>query len=419
MTTSFNPVQLARDSKTFCVMPWIHQYVGPVGDIKPCCVYQHEAELGNLKQNSLKEIWNSDASKELRVKMLNNEVESNCKWCDQNDVRSGFNKKYFERNKDIFESTLPDGSVPEHKLLYMDVRFNNLCNFSCRTCSPHFSTSWVMDFRKLHDITTKQEKNDGLQYPGNTEDHALEEISPHLSTMQEIYFAGGEPMMQEQHYIVLQKLIDIGNTNCLIRYNTNFSRLSLGQHDVLEYWKKLKKVSVCASIDGSYKKAEYWRHGTDWDVIVNNRKRLLQELPDLDFQITYTLSWINAHNLVEFHREWIELGYVDANKLHVSKLTGPEQYSLVNIPNWKKEQIEKVFRDHIEWLSQLPVPTDYARTQYEEAIEFMWQEPKDLNASLNYFKTMNSKLDDIRNENFFETFPEHQDLNKPNWQIIY
>ena len=74
MTTEFNPTELAYASKTFCIMPWVHQYVGPTGDVKPCCVYQHEAELGNLKHDTLKEIWNSDATKELRLKLLNNET---------------------------------------------------------------------------------------------------------------------------------------------------------------------------------------------------------------------------------------------------------------------------------------------------------------------------------------------------------
>lgn len=410
MTTEFNPIQLAKNSKTFCIMPWIQQYVGPAGDVKPCCVYIHPSELGNIKQNPLKEIWNSEATKELRVKMLNDITEPNCKFCDHQNLRPGFNSKYFEKNKEIVESTLPDGTLPNHKLLFAEVRFNNLCNLACRTCSPHFSTSWVMDHSKLYNIPLDQKNKSGLQFAGNTEEHVLEEILPHIPDIQELWFAGGEPMMQKEHYILLEKLIDAGNINCDIVYTTNLTKLTLGQYDVVEYWKKLKKVCVRASIDGSYDKAKYWRHGTVWNDIVNNRIRLLEELPDLDFNVTYTLSWLNAHNLVEFHKEWIELGYIEPHKLNINILTGPEQYALVNIPDWKKEQIEKVFRDHMEWLNKLKIPTDFIRSKYEDAITHMWNKPKDLDTSLKHFKSITSKLDIIRNESFIETFPEHQDL---------
>jgi len=413
MNNDFNPIELATTSKTFCIMPWIHQYVGPVGDIKPCCVYQHEAELGSLKENTLEEIWNSDASKQLRLKLLNNEIEPNCNRCEHIDVRTGLNQKFFQKNKDIVQSTLSDGSIAEHKLVYMDVRFNNLCNFSCRTCSPHFSTNWVMDYRKLHNLANTENTNlfhDGYHFPGKTEAQALEEILPHLKNMQEIYFAGGEPMMQEEHYKVLQKLIEVDNVNCIIRYNTNFSKLKLGQHDVIEYWKHFDNIYLCTSIDGSHSKAEYWRHGTDWQTIVDNRIRLMNEIPNIPFHIAYTLSWVNAHNLVEFHKEWIELGYLTPNNIDISLLAGPEYYSLQNIPDWKKQQIETLFREHMKWLVSLDKPTDLVVSLYEAAITYMWKISGDVNENLKHFNRITTKLDSLRQESFFETFPEHIDI---------
>ena len=67
-----NPIEKATTSKTFCIYPWIHQYVGPDGEVKPCCIYQpNNSGLGNIKKNSLKEIWNNDPTKQLRLDMLN------------------------------------------------------------------------------------------------------------------------------------------------------------------------------------------------------------------------------------------------------------------------------------------------------------------------------------------------------------
>lgn len=428
MTTEFNPIELAKTSKTFCITPWLHQYVGPAGDVKPCCVFEHTSEIGNLKDNTLDEIWNNEETKALRLKMLNGETDPRCFKCnvhkDGISPKEGFNKTFFTNtvyrdtsviNQNIVSSTLPDGTIPEHKIVYMDARFNNLCNFSCRTCSPHFSTSWVLDDRKLRNKMYRQEINDGFQYPGNTEEQLFDEMKPHLKHMQEIYFAGGEPMMQKDHFETLKELIKLGNTKCRIRYNTNFSRLRLQEHDVVEYWKNFSYIQLNASIDGSYEKAEYWRNGTVWSDIVENRVRLLKEIPKVKVAISYTLSWVNAQNLVDLHKEWLSLGYILPDRINIMPLNGPLYYSLRNIPDWKKEQIENIFRKHIDWLNENYYAGIVERVikTYEESINFMWQEPDmDVHDSLKQFSQFTKKLDSIRNQDFFKTFPEHQDINE-------
>lgn len=426
--TEFNPLELAKKSKTFCITPWIHQYVGPAGDVKPCCVFEHTAEIGNLKDNTLAEIWNNEETKALRLKFLNGESDERCHTCNLRDndfsPKLGFNKTFFDNkiykefsltNNQIIESTQYDGSVPNHKITYMDARFNNLCNFSCRTCSPHFSTSWILDYRKLNNKKFKAEVNDGFQYPGNSEEQVFDEMKPHLAHMQEIYFAGGEPMMQKEHFETLKELINLGNTKCRIRYNTNFSRLQLQEYDVIEYWKQFNYVQLHASIDGSYEKAEYWRNGTVWSDIVNNRIRLLNEIPKVKFGISYTLSWVNAQNLVDFHKEWLSFKYILPSNINIMTLGGPTYYSLKNIPDWKKEQIEKIFKEHMEWLSDVYHIglIQQVINNYQEAINFMWRKSDiDVHDSLIEFSKYTKKLDSIRKQDFFKIYPEHNDLNE-------
>ena len=102
MTTEFNPVEQAKQSKTFCITPWIHQYVGPAGDVKPCCVFEHTAEIGNLKDNTLSEVWNNEATKDLRLKFLNGETDDRCYRCnlyeDELSPKEGFNKTFLYNN---------------------------------------------------------------------------------------------------------------------------------------------------------------------------------------------------------------------------------------------------------------------------------------------------------------------------------
>jgi organic radical activating enzyme len=420
---NWNPLELAKTSKTFCIFPWIHQYVGPPGDVKPCCVYDGYSELGSLKENTLEEIWNNDNTKKLRLKFLHGEQHPDCTTCNSrielgDQFYKSFNKTFFEDNENIQQivaNTNIDGSVDEHKLFYIDVRFNNLCNLRCRMCSPRYSTSWISDHRKLYNKQQREEIDDGYQFPGKTEAQALQEILPHLSEAKIVYFAGGEPLKQKEHYEVLKKLIELERFDVEIRYNTNFNSLTLQDYgNVIDYWKKFSNVNVNASLDANHTKAEYWRKGTDWENIVSNRQMLMEQCPHVKFTISLTLSWVNSHSLVDFHREWIELGYINPQSLTINPLDTPPYYCLKNIPMWKKKEIENVFLEHIAWLESQPYDTSYIINRYRNSISFMYSDVHslDVHDSLKFFSRVTKKLDSIRNEKFFDVFPEHKNLEQ-------
>jgi radical SAM protein with 4Fe4S-binding SPASM domain len=419
------PVEKATASKTFCIYPWLHQYVGPDGEVKPCCIYKpNSIGLGNIKTNSLSEIWNNDNTKQIRLDMLNGVEIPGCSMCN---VRVGVtkvhrdttNELWFEKNKKLVNQTLDDGTLPEHKLKYIDARFNNLCNLKCRTCSPYFSTSWHEDYEKLRDPNTIDEYPKTLLIPGNTDSQLLDEIWQHLPEVERIYFAGGEPLMQIEHYKVLEELIRINHTGTLkrpliIQYSTNFSTLNLGKHNVLEYWKKFSKIQLNASLDGSYERAEYWRKGTDWSKIVQNRIDLKKACPRVIFNIGFTLSWVNAFNLLDLHKEWVEKYYINTNAIMVNILDYPTMYSLKHIPTWKKKKVEEAFLKHIEWLHSNNA-SEKTKNSFINAISFMNNIDTGDNRNHKHlvrFKDSTESLDKLRNENFWEVFPEHADMKE-------
>lgn len=420
--SNWNPLELAKTSKTFCIFPWIHQYVGPSGDVKPCCVYDYSSELGSLKENTLQEIWNNEKTKEMRLQFLKGEMNEGCTLCNSrielNDqFYKLFNEKFFDENEkiqNIVADTQQDGSVKEHKLFYIDVRFNNLCNLKCRMCAPHYSTSWFSDHKKLYDLKhAKETNNSSYRYAGKTETQALEEIIPHLSHAEIIYFAGGEPLLQKEHYEVLNKLIELNKFDIEIRYNTNFNNLKIKDYpNVLEYWKKFNNVIVNASLDATDDRAEFWRSGTNWKNVIENRKMLTKECPNVTFNITLTLSWVNAYNLVSFHKEWVTLGYVLPENFLINPLDTPSYYCLKNIPLWKKQKIEELFLNHIKWLETHNCHRSIYR--YKTIIEFMYSDvsAKPIDESLKMFSKITKKLDSIRGESFFDVFTEHKDLHE-------
>ena len=418
-------VEKAKNSKTFCIYPWMHQYVGPMGDVKPCCIFKQDMELGSMKENTLKEIWNNDATKQMRLDMLEGKTIKGCEACDNRvgitkPYRDVVNDSYFHidaKNRNlthVVESTKEDGTVEEHQLYFLDARFNNLCNLRCRTCGPRFSSSWYDEHKNLG--PNNETPKSALTFPGKEESQLIEEIIPHLDKVKSIYFAGGEPLMQIEHYQVLDELVRLNHTGhnekpLDVYYNTNFSQLKLGKKTVLDYWNKFKRLGVNASLDGSYKRAEYWRKGTKWDTIVENRKKVMEHCPNINFSVSYTLSWPNAFNLPEFHREWVELGYVHVDNVRINFLDGPDYYCLKYIPKFKKLQIEKKFLEHIDWLKTQKMNTLETIDQYYEAIQFMNSvETDDTFIKSEDFIRFNDMFDRTRNENFFDVFTEHEDM---------
>jgi len=418
------PLEKAKNSKTFCIYPWVHQYVGPPGDVKPCCVYQQDEELGSLKENTLAEIWNNDKTKQMRLDMLNGNQPKGCDICwNREDIvykthRVDANQNLFKEDVyDLVNMTQEDGSLPVHQLRYIDARWDNLCNLKCRTCGPRFSTSWMYDHAELFDRTIDEVKaaGDGYKFAGKTEEDLFNQILPHLPYLKQIYFAGGEPLMQIEHYKVLEELIRIGHTGSkerplVINYNTNFTQLRLGKHHALDYWKHFRNLKVNASLDGSHRKAEYWRKGTDWGVVVNNRRRMMEECPHTEFKISFTLSWPNSYNLLDFHKEWTQEKLIKANDLSLNLLEVPNYFSIKNIPTVKKRKIENLFNQHIEWLQTQP-NTERVRREFQDAITFMYSvDTQNEFLHIENFVDITSKLDKIRGESFWDYFTEHLDL---------
>lgn len=419
----------ASTSKTFCVYPWIHQYIDPTGDVKPCCLYNPNKEgIGNFKDSSLKELWNNDLTKQMRLDMLNGVTIKGCSKCNSREGistahRDEANTIWNHRIQKVVEQTNDDGSLPIHQLKYIDARFNNLCNFKCRTCGPRFSTSWYDDYQTTRHSESHNEFPKTLMFPGKTKEHLLEEITEHLPYVERIYFAGGEPMMQVDHYLILENLIDLKNkgiitTMPIIVYSTNFSSLKLGNRSAINLWKHFPTVVLNLSLDGSYERAEYWRKGTIWNEIIDNLKTVKNAVPHVQLNVNYTLSWVNAFNLPDLHKEWINLGYINPNKINVNCLDDPNMYSLKGIPTWKKKLIEQKFLEHIEWLSGPEIKNNryikvYDRTikQFTDAISFM--NSFDSGNDFIYedtFKEVNNKYDLVRNEDFLKVFSEHTDM---------
>jgi len=392
-------------SKTFCMYPWLHLNVTPKGDVYPCCSSDYTDPFDNVKNKSLKEIFNDDLMRELRLRMLNGEKSSICDYCYKHETSSPFSfrtyslenfGKYFD---EVVPTTLEDGTVPEFKMRYFDVRFSNICNFKCRTCGSEFSSQWAQEM-KQHDHVPS---NYRIINHADTSGKLLEEIKSQVCHMDMAYFAGGEPLITDEHYQILEAMIEGGyNKQITLRYNTNMSNFKYKKYDILDLWSKFKRVEISASLDHYGEKAEYIRHGTDWGIVEENLKSI-RNLDYIDYQFNTVLSVFNYNTLSDYFSYMMEKDlFRHKDSISIYRAITPDYFCAHALPAQLKaigtQQNNKMynFMANNDWWSNMHL---------RDAVNFAneqdtWEQQKE------HFQHHIQRRDEIRGEDFLKTFPE-------------
>lgn len=398
---------LLAESKMFCMYPWIHLHAWPTGQAFPCCYSDPAGQLGDCRTSSLAEIWNSEETRQLRRNMLTEQPSAACKKCYEMEQAGFFSgrqsaNKHHGHHINYVAQTTETGQFDKFEMSYWDIRFSNLCNLSCRSCGHIFSSSWYQDQVELAGPEWRA-KNKPLNYAGRYETDMWEQLEPHLDYVEQIYFAGGEPLLMEEHYNILEELVRRERFDVRLIYNTNFTHTQLKDRSVFEYWRLFKSVAVGASLDADGPRAEYIRKGTNWEKVEANRIEMMDVCPDVDFYISPTLSIMNAWHLPDFHRMWVSLGLIEPKDLNVNILQDPAYYRIdIATPHYK-DQLREKYLKHLEWLRPQD-PLQRATVGFESAIKFM--DSIDNSHLLPEFWNRTKTLDALRNENVLHALPE-------------
>ena len=397
------------NSKVFCMMPWVHTHIWPNGNAFPCCMSDSDIVYGNLNDNSLEEIWNNEKYKKLRKNMLNEKESPECTRCYEMEksniwtLRKNTNK-YYISHWDRVETTQDDGSVEEVNMGYMDIRVSNICNFRCRTCGPELSSAWYEDHSKLYG---QPPENPKMMNIANNEKF-WNELQPLLLTVEEACWAGGEPIITEEHYKILDFWIENKMKDVRLRYTTNFSNLYFKKKSILDYWNSFNDVRIAASLDGMGKRGELIRAGTEWDVIEDNRRQMIKECPDVYFEITPTVSIMNVYHLPDFHRNWVDRGLLEPNNIRVNMLTYPDYYRIQIIPKEERKKFIDKYNEHIKWIDD-NFGKGVAKEGFMSILNFL--EQKNYENLIPDFIDRNTPLDELRGESLFEVCPELEFFN--------
>jgi len=287
-------IKPSEGNKTFCMAPWTHTYLSPQTERRLCCASREPAqsfkqyidtgnEASEYKPLTLKEHWNSEHMKSVRLRMMAGEELSECEVCDHkllntNVYRSYWNQLFKDRVDEAYATTDDKGATTMQTISF-DYRFNNLCNFKCRMCGDMLSSSWEAESRK-HNRWNK-ESQPWMASPLREQiikfqdTQVVQEFVDAIETktIKEIYWCGGEPLMWDMHWKAMQRIIELGFAKeVYVRYNTNLSRTSFKGTKLFDLLPQFQDWQICSSLDGTGEVGEYIRDGLNYEQWLRNFK---------------------------------------------------------------------------------------------------------------------------------------------------
>lgn len=392
----------------FCIVPWIHLNPEPSGNVKPCCGYfpDDNKPFLRLQDMTLEEMWNSDFQKDLRKKFLNNELPGGCKGCVQREdsynhsLRMAMNERFGHHIEHAKKNTSPNGHYDTFQLYHWDFRFSNICNFKCRMCGHSCSSQWHEETQKFYMIyNLDRPKIMDKSYYG---EDLMIYVDRFIDIVEEIYFAGGEPLIMPEHYEILDKLIDKKRFDVFLRYNTNLSTLKYKSYDLIQIWKKFHKVEIFVSIDGYGENAEYSRHGTDWSRVDQNLKLILES--GLEVRISLTVNVFNIFHIPDFLLYLVDLD-VDLGTVIPNILSYPPHYMVSILPDNLKIKVKEKFRNSLE---MFPEDKRSVISSLYDGIYVVLDQPSNEKDVKQFYYTTNN-LDEYRGEDITKTIPEFKE----------
>jgi hypothetical protein len=280
---------------TLCMAPWTHTYLSPQTERRMCCASREPAQnfqqyidtsagTGKYIPITLDQHWNSEHMKSVRRRMLAGEILPECEVCNDKllntDVyRSYFNNLFGHKYDDAMAKTDSTGHT-ELQPVSWDYRFSNLCNFKCRMCGDMLSSAWETE-QKLHNMTNWHDPKNNWMRPDikkqieqfqdtQIEAEFAQAVEEHR--VEEVYWVGGEPLMYEQHWRYMRRIIELGDGHGVYaRYNTNLSRVNYrGVNLYRDILLGLRDWQICASLDGTGPIGEYIRTGLEYNSWIEN-----------------------------------------------------------------------------------------------------------------------------------------------------
>jgi len=339
------------NSKTFCILPWMHLATNASGNLRVCCnstpgknfiVRNDTKKPYKITDNDMQDFWHSDTLKNIRNELLNDQRPAICERCFREEdsgvrsARQAWNDKYMFDYEPVVD--------PKLTVQYVDIRLGNLCNLKCRMCNPYASNQWIDEWhlveKQLDDA--ELERLGKMNWPdSNRVAHNLLKLA---DTIEEIYLTGGEPTLALSQYKLFDMLIELDLAkNITLKYNTNCTNLP---KKLVDYWQHFKKIKINASVDAYGDLNRYIRFPTGWPLVETNLKKFIElsNAKKLDLQVHCTVQIYNVLKLGELFDFILAQGVDD---IYLNILDHPEYLNIRVMPTELKQLAAKRLQPYL------------------------------------------------------------------------
>lgn len=458
-------------SDTFCILPWVHLSTRPDGSMRVCCtanassvgptndkehggmvgvLKDDEGKPNNLNVTDFQSSWNSRYMKNVRKQMMNGEIPSSCAKCFKEEAAGHNSKRMWETKywgervnvDELLANTTEDGEVPP-QLTYIDLRFGTKCQLACIMCSPHDSSGWIKDWQAIRPLInneilrentawTDKGSINGSSYNWHKNNPLFwEQFYEQIPNMQQIYFAGGESLIIEEHYEILEECIRQGHApNLELRYNSNGVEW---REDLFELWSHFKLVRFHYSVDSIGEMNHYIRYPSTWERTKEVFHILDKETPsNTEVTVACAVNALNIYYIPDFLRWKLEEGFTKINMwpfgaggINYHFVYHPAHLNVKVLPDWFKDECARKYEEFIPWWEEnweLGVPSwhkgkvdydtwrsaSYGVDRLRGMISFMKSE--DWSVRLPEMQEFIEVCDEVRGTDWRATFPEMKDI---------
>lgn len=460
-------------SATFCALPWVHLSSRPDGAMRVCCTANASSvqdpdsskksgggQVGvlrtadgipaNFNNSTLMDAWNNDYMRNVRKMMLRGEKPPSCLKCYKEEEAGVQSKRNWETAywigqlglDDIIGDTADDGSVSP-KIRYLDLRLGSKCQLACVMCSPHDSSGWVKEwkeiFPKIRNEKLRQSwdwdnkgKNHGASYNWHMNNPEFwSQLYDQIPNMKQLYFAGGESTVIEEHYLLLEEVIRRGYAKQIeLRYNSNAVELP---QRLFDCWNEFREVKFHFSVDSVGAKNDYIRYPSKWDELAEHM-HLLDATPDNVIVTTaVTAMALNIYYIPDLIEWKLKQGFrkfnpwpYGAGMINWHLAYWPPQLNVKVLPAWAKRRVRERFEEFFSWLdgnwhlatgaSEQGIDRDtfdsasYGTARLRSLLDFMDME--DWSERMPELQEWIRLVDAQRGLDYRSTFPEMADLMK-------
>ena len=336
-----------ENNTSFCYAPWNHLYINPDSKLMPCCIYtDRNEEFADLNEVSLEEAYNHPRMIEIRKELIDGKVPAGCFRCEaQIKIGMGsYRSKMNSYGKVSKPEIKPDGTVDPDKIKpdMLDIRFGNLCNLKCRTCSPTYSSSIAVEHNKMYPM-------DAVKILYDLKNTTVDKIFEKLDGVKHIYIAGGEPLIEENNYVLLERLIKT-NLKPTLLYNTNLTNINFKDKNLVELLSHFPSVEIIVSLDGYGEVNDYIRSGSNYNEILENMRYLKEKLPNIVISVNSVASVLSMESLPDLVKDLISKRLVDPIHMMFGICHYPVEQEITVFTPETKELIKKKFDELYIWI---------------------------------------------------------------------